>query len=119
MGTIVSLAVGGFFCTYSFDKALPFIFRFGWTYFFYLLGAFECMLVLHAQNVRCHLGGLGIVWSVVWLIFASDTPLTNAHISENEREYIRACKAEEKIQDTRSVRQRRRLPPPVIRIAFD
>jgi hypothetical protein len=50
-------------------------------------------------------GGLGIIWSVVWLIFASDTPATNTHISDKEKEYIRACKAEEKIQDTRTVRK--------------
>ncbi len=50
-----------------------------------------------------YVGGLGIIWSVVWLILASDTPVTNTHISENEKEYIRACKAAEKIQDTRTV----------------
>ena len=45
MGTIVSLAAGGLFCTFTFDSALPFLFRFGWAYFFYLLGKFERMLV--------------------------------------------------------------------------
>lgn len=49
------------------------------------------------------LGGLGIVWSIVWLIFASDTPATNRHISLDEKEYIRACKAEEKIQNANTV----------------
>ncbi|CAF1315247.1 unnamed protein product [Adineta steineri] len=56
MGTIVSLIIGGLFCTFSLYDAVPFIFRHGWAHYFYLLG------------------GLGIVWSVVWLIFASDTP---------------------------------------------
>jgi hypothetical protein len=37
------------------------------------------------------------------LIFASDTPGTNRHMSVNEKEYIRACKSDEKIQDTNSV----------------
>jgi hypothetical protein len=41
---------------------------------------------------------------VVWLIFASDTPATNKHISADEKEYIRGCKAEEKIQDTNTVK---------------
>ncbi|CAF4026783.1 unnamed protein product [Adineta steineri] len=82
MGTIVSLIIGGLFCTFSLYDAVPFIFRHGWAYFFYLLG------------------GLGIVWSVVWLIFASDTPMTNKYISPDEKEYIRACKADEQIQDT-------------------
>jgi hypothetical protein len=54
-----------------------------------------------------NLGGLGIIWSAVWLIFASDTPATNPHISENEKEYIRACKSAEKIQDAQTVRKRK------------
>ncbi|UJR30737.1 hypothetical protein I4U23_018257 [Adineta vaga] len=81
MGTIVSLIIGGIFCTFSLSDALPFIFRYGWSFFFYLLGS------------------LGVVWSVIWLIMASDTPATNRNISENEKEYIRSCKAAEKIQD--------------------
>lgn len=51
------------------------------------------------------LGALGMIWSVVWLIFASDTPAGNKHISDKEKDYIRTCKAEEKIQDTRTVSQ--------------
>ncbi|CAF1171597.1 unnamed protein product [Adineta steineri] len=82
MGTIISLIIGGLFCTFSLYDAVPFIFRHGWAHYFYLLG------------------GLGIVWSVVWLIFASDTPMTNKYISPDEKEYIRACKADEQIQDT-------------------
>ena len=50
-------------------------------------------------------GSLGILWSVIWMIFASDTPVKNSHISENEKEYIRVCKAEEKIQDHKTVRR--------------
>jgi len=73
-----------FFCTFTLNDAVLYLFRYGWAFFFYLLG------------------GLGIIWSVVWLIFASDTPVTNTHISENEKEYIRACKAAEKIQDIRT-----------------
>ncbi|CAF0921048.1 unnamed protein product [Rotaria sordida] len=84
MGTIVSLILGGLFCGFTFNDSIPFIFRFGWAYFFYLLG------------------GLGIIWSMVWLFFASDTPTTNRHMSENEKEYIQACKAVEKIQDART-----------------
>jgi hypothetical protein len=38
MGTIVSLIAGGLFCTFSFKDAIPFIFRYGWSFFFYLLG---------------------------------------------------------------------------------
>lgn len=30
--------------------------------------------------------------------------MTNRHISTDEKEYIRACKADEKIQDTNTVR---------------
>ena len=61
MGTIVSLAAGGLFCTFTFDSALPFLFRFGWTYFFYLLGTFERMLAtfsersLSSRRSWCHL----------------------------------------------------------------
>ncbi|CAF3679805.1 unnamed protein product [Rotaria socialis] len=84
MGTIVSYMMGGFFCEFSFSSAMPFILRFGWTYFFYVLG------------------GLGILWSIFWLFLASDTPVLNKHISDNERDYIQACKAAEKIQDTRT-----------------
>ena len=50
MGTIVSLAVGGLFCTFTFDSALPYLFRFGWAYFFYLLGKFERMLVTISER---------------------------------------------------------------------
>jgi hypothetical protein len=50
-----------------------------------------------------YLGGLGVIWSVIWLFFASDTPITNTRISDNEKEYIRACKAAEKIQATETV----------------
>jgi len=38
MGTIVSLIVGGLFCTFTLSDAVPFIFRYGWAFFFYLLG---------------------------------------------------------------------------------
>ena len=41
MGTIISLIIGGFFCTFSLNDAIPFIFRYGWAYFFYLLGIKE------------------------------------------------------------------------------
>ncbi len=51
-----------------------------------------------------YLGGLGILWSIVWLIFSSDTPATNKHISANEKEYIRVCKIDEKLQDTNTVK---------------
>lgn len=101
MGTIVSLIIGGLFCTFTLGDA-PFIFRYGWAFFFYLLGKLD-LIDLISSSLK-NLGGLGIIWSVVWLIFASDTPVGNKHISEKEKEYIRACKAEEKIQDTRTVR---------------
>jgi hypothetical protein len=54
--------------------------------------------------INIYLGGLGILWSIVWLVFSSDTPATNKHISTNEKEYIRACKIDEKIQDTNTVK---------------
>jgi hypothetical protein len=41
MGTIVSLIIGGLFCTFSLNDAIPFIFRYGWGYFFYLLGKYK------------------------------------------------------------------------------
>ncbi|CAF1111366.1 unnamed protein product [Rotaria sordida] len=84
MGTIISLIIGGFFCTFTLNDRIPFFFRYGWAYFLYLLG------------------GLGIIWSICWFIFASDTPVTNKHMSANEKEYIRTCKADEKIQDTKT-----------------
>jgi hypothetical protein len=37
------------------------------------------------------------------LLFSSDSPVTNKYISEDEKEFIRTCKAEEKIQDTETV----------------
>ncbi|CAF4108806.1 unnamed protein product [Rotaria sordida] len=42
MGTIVSLIIGGLFCGFTFNDSIPFIFRFGWAYFFYLLGKSIC-----------------------------------------------------------------------------
>ncbi|CAF4231208.1 unnamed protein product, partial [Rotaria magnacalcarata] len=38
MGTIISLIMGGLFCTFSLNDTILFPFRYGWTYFFYLLG---------------------------------------------------------------------------------
>lgn len=44
-----------------------------------------------------------MLWSIVWLIFASDSPSTNERISNEEKEYIRQCKLKEKIQDKKTV----------------
>ena len=109
MGTIISLIVGGIFCTFSLNDAMPFIFRYGWSFFFYLLGKKTRRIIqlrkIFTTNLLNYLGGLGVIWSLIWLIFASDTPTNNQHISDNEKEYIRACKAAEKIQDSRTVKQ--------------
>ena len=104
MGTIVSLILGGLFCTFSLDDSIMFLFRFGWAYFFYLLGK---TIDLHFSSPSTRMvavsGGLGILWSVIWMVFASDSPVKNTHISADEKEYIRACKAEENIQDHKTV----------------
>uniref|UniRef100_A0A0K0E8J9 MFS domain-containing protein n=1 Tax=Strongyloides stercoralis TaxID=6248 RepID=A0A0K0E8J9_STRER len=34
-------------------------------------------------------GLLGILWSIIWLIFASDEPQTNKWTSENEKQYLK------------------------------
>jgi hypothetical protein len=102
MGTIVSLMISGLFCTFSFNDSVPFLFRYGWAYFFYLLGKHqEYHYIFH--SVIYILGGLGILWSIVWLVFSSDIPATNKFISANEKKYIRACKIDEKLQDTNTV----------------
>lgn len=41
MGTIFALIFGGLFCTFSLSDGLPFIFRYGWSFYFYLLGKSE------------------------------------------------------------------------------
>jgi hypothetical protein len=51
MGTIVSLIIGGLFCTFSLNDAVPFIFRYGWAYFFYLLGKKETKIILIYNKV--------------------------------------------------------------------
>ena len=33
-------------------------------------------------------GGLGLVWLIIWLVYASDTPNANKFIGKAEREYI-------------------------------
>lgn len=59
---------------------------------------------MYLKNDLFHIiGGLGILWSGIWLFFASDTPITNTHISSEEKEYIQTCKTAEKIQDSRTV----------------
>jgi len=34
------------------------------------------------------LGTVGIIWTLLWIIFASDSPETNRFISNKERDYI-------------------------------
>lgn len=40
-------------------------------------------------------GGISVVWSILWLIFGSSSPLTDRFISEDEKKYIQADSADE------------------------
>ncbi len=54
--------MGGFLCVHGFAGIWPSI--------FYILGT------------------VGIIWTLLWIIFASDSPETNRFISNKERDYI-------------------------------
>ncbi|KAM9804095.1 sialin [Neosynchiropus ocellatus] len=59
LGTVVALPLSGEICFYL-----------DWTYVFYIFGA------------------LGLLWFVLWTVFAFDTPNSHPRISERERLYI-------------------------------
>ena len=54
--------MGGFLCVHGFSG--------GWPSIFYILGT------------------VGVIWTILWIIFASDSPETNHFISNKERDYI-------------------------------
>ncbi len=54
--------MGGFLCVHGFAG--------GWPSIFYILGT------------------VGIIWTLLWIIFASDSPETNRFIRSKERDYI-------------------------------
>lgn len=62
IGNVIALPLGGFLCINGFDG--------GWPSIFYVFGA------------------LGIVWTILWFIFASNSPDDNRFIGEAEKEYI-------------------------------
>ncbi|CAF0884850.1 unnamed protein product, partial [Brachionus calyciflorus] len=85
VGNIVALPVGGVLCVYGFGG--------GWPSIFYLFGA------------------IGIIWSIGFLVFVSDSPKTHKFISQHEKEYI----LEETKKDL-SAKVGRKLTTPWIKI---
>lgn len=66
-GSVFIYPVAGLLCKYGFDGKG---FDGGWPSIFYIFGA------------------LGIVWFVLWIVFASESPAVHGRISEEERAYI-------------------------------
>ena len=62
IGNIVGLSFGGYLCANGFDG--------GWPSIFYIFGI------------------IGTVWSVIFLVFISDSPKDNRFISSAERDYL-------------------------------
>lgn len=62
MGNIIALSLGGILCVYGFDG--------GWPSIFYIFGL------------------SGIVWSVLMLTLASDSPVQHTFIGKREKEFI-------------------------------
>lgn len=62
IGNVIALPLGGFLCINGFDG--------GWPSIFYVFGV------------------LGLVWTVIWFVFASNSPEENRFIGEAEKEYI-------------------------------
>ncbi|XP_014680972.1 PREDICTED: sialin-like [Priapulus caudatus] len=62
IGNVITLPLAALLCDYGFDG--------GWPSIFYVLGLF------------------GVVWCVVWLLVAADTPHSSRWISHDERHYI-------------------------------
>lgn len=52
----------------------------GWPSIFYLFGK-KC----HERRVS---GAIGIVWALLWMIFASNTPMESRWIEDDEKEYL-------------------------------
>lgn len=71
IGNVIALPLGGFLCVNGFDG--------GWPSIFYVFG------------------GLGILWFILWMVFASNSPDENRFIGENEKEYVL-----DKTKETRS-----------------
>lgn len=62
IGNVVTLQLGGFLCLNGLDC--------GWPSIFYLFG------------------GLGLVWTLVWCVYAADSPTKHKFINNTEKEYI-------------------------------
>ncbi|CAF1605872.1 unnamed protein product [Didymodactylos carnosus] len=84
IGTIISMIIGGLFCSINLNNYVPFLFRYGWSYFYYALGV------------------PGIIWSIAWYILSSDAPETNKFMSKKEKDYIQMCKNDECLQDKKT-----------------
>jgi MFS family permease len=59
---VIALPLGGFLCVNGLDG--------GWPSIFYLFGL------------------VGIIWFVIWMVCASDSPTKHKFIGENEQDYI-------------------------------
>ncbi|CAM1325274.1 Uncharacterised protein g8901 [Pycnogonum litorale] len=69
---LLTLTYSGTFCgpLLTFVVGGPIVQRIGWDYMFYATSL------------------IGFVWTILWLVFASDTPEDNRFISQSERTYI-------------------------------
>lgn len=80
------MPLGGFLCINGFDGGWPSIFYvFGKTRKKYIIKIF----LMNNKNLSVkRKGALGLVWTVIWFVFASNSPEENRFIGEAEKEYI-------------------------------
>lgn len=71
IGNVIALPLGGWLCVAGLDG--------GWPSIFYLFG------------------GVGVIWFVLWLVVASDSPDDNRIIRDTERDYV--------LKETQEVRE--------------
>lgn len=50
----------------------------------------KIFLKIKKKTLNFQKGGLGLIWFVLWIIFASNSPDNNRFIGENEKEYVLA-----------------------------
>uniref|UniRef100_A0A915BNU4 Major facilitator superfamily (MFS) profile domain-containing protein n=1 Tax=Parascaris univalens TaxID=6257 RepID=A0A915BNU4_PARUN len=82
VGNVLVMPLSGLLCRYGFGG--------GWPSIFYVLGI------------------AGVVWSLVWLYYVTDSPTENRRIDPNERAYIEASLADIIVKDPS--KKKRRIP---------